>query len=501
MTTYQTAIPNGSLGYLLKRMATYLDWSPTSAPETEARFIDLVNDEMARLSTESPWLINDKEFTLLVEDDFVPSSNEDDVVLRHSNDPFVLTRPSSEDFADWPTDGSWNSRWIEITNEDGDVERRRIRDVWKAPNPPAADVLRMTVDRALTITGNKLLFRVMTIEYPLPHGTVGLSRDSLMQDNRTEFPGQRIQPMKKMTGTAFRGGDRGTLEDQHIDWYCGSEVQPLFPPAGAPGVAKTSGQNPTMWTGPDLPGTFQYCVAYGWGQYGDTSEQDESAILRPIPKYLSPPSEASASVSVVAGSNAVQIYLPDVAWLAGWGESALTTSTSDVRWYHTGIYRYVYRRRTATTAPGAPPHNNANMQRHVPADGVWRLWRVVQDETTQTLTDDGTLPLEMQQRPLTTDGRHLTLLPNGAPVGAKEVYLRLRVRPPPLFGASDTLGLVPGVEIAVAMRAAARFASSQSRHDVAQGLMRESTKIIDSLRGNSTGVGSRITKRLPRRNY
>jgi hypothetical protein len=125
----------------------------------------------------------------------------------------------------------------------------------------------------------------------------------------------------------------------------------------------------------------------------------------------------------------------------------------------------------------------------------------VQDETTQTLTDNGALPLEMQQRPLTTDGRHLTLLPNGAPVGAKEVYLRLRVRPPPLFGASDTLGLVPGAEIAVAMRAAARFASSQSRHDVAQGLMRESTKIIDSLRGNSTGVGSRITKRLPRRDY
>jgi hypothetical protein len=499
--TYQTSIPNGSLGYLLKRMATYLDWAPTSAPETEARFINLVNDELARLSTESPWLINDKEFVLQVESDFIPSDHEDDVVLRHEHDPFVLTRTSSEDFDDWPTDGSWNSRWIEITNEAGDVERRRIRSVWRTAQPPAADTLYMSVDRALTITGETLDFRVFTIEYPLPHGTVGLSRDTLIQDNRLDLPAQRVQPMKKMTDIAFRGGDREIPEDYAVDWYCGAEVQPLATPAGAPGVAKTAGQSPTMWSGPDLPGTFQYCVAYGWGQYADTSEQDEAATLRPIPKYLSAPSEASASVTVAAGGNAVEIYLPDVAWLAGWGESALTTSTSDVRWYHTGIYRYVFRRRLATTAPVAPPHNNANMQRHVPADGVWRLWRVVQSETTQTLTDNGALPLEMQQRPLTTDGRHLTLLPNGAPTGAKEVYLRLRVRPPPLFGASDPLGLVPGAEIAVAMRAAARFASSQSRHDVSQGLMREAGKIIDALRGNSTGVGSRITRRIPSRRY
>lgn len=507
MTIYNTSLPNGSLGHALSRMRTYVDWAPNSAPDTEMRWIDLINDAAASLAAESPWIVEEKEIVIPIEEDFATSTHEDDVALRDDNDPFVLYREENEDLDDWPIDGTWNSRWIEVTNEDGEVERRRIRDVYKkvisdipAPNP---DLLIITVDHALTIEGETLKFRVFTVEYPLPHGTIGLARASLIQDNRKDIGGQNVKPMSAMVDSyAFRGGYRTeAFDDQKVQWYCGAEVQPLLNPQGAPGVAKASGQGAPHWTGPDLPGTFQYCVAYGWGRYNYQSAQDESATSREVPKYLTAPSEASAEVTAAANGHAILVYLPDVAWIAGWGESALTTSTSDLRWYHTGVRRYVFRRRKTSAAPAAPPHNNANMQRHVPADGVWRLWRVVTDETVQTLTDNGSLPLEMQHRPLTMDGRHLTLIPDGIPMGAKEIYLRVRCRPPRMFGASDHMGLVPGADIAVAMRAAASFADTQGRFDRAAALMRDAERQVRALRKTSTGVGSNVAKRVPQRRY
>ena len=506
MTIYNTSLPNGALGHILARVRTYLDWAPASAPETEDRWIQLINDEVERLATESPWVVEEKEIVLPLDADFVTSESEDDVVFRHEHDPFVLYREENADLDDWPVDGSWNSRWIEITNEDGDVERRRIRDVWKkvTSDIPIAtpDILYMTVDRALTITGDVLKFRVLTVEYPLPHGTISLVRASLVQDNLKERGSQTVKPMSQMQNSyAFLGGDRTSVDDRKVQWYCGSEVQPLVNPQGAPGVAKTTGQGAATWTGPDLPGTFQYCVAYGWGRYDYQSAQDESPTSREFPRYLTAPSEASAEIATTAGGNAILVYLPDVAWIAGWGESALTTSTSDVRWYHTGIRRYVFRRRKTSVSPAAPPHNNANMQRHVPADGVWRLWRVVTDETVQTLTDNGALPLELQHRPLTTDSRHLTLLPDGDPTGATEVYLRLRCRPPRLFGASDHLGLVPGADIVVALRAAASFAKTQARYDTARSLNEAAAEQLRAMRGNATGIGTRVAKRVPPRRY
>ncbi len=505
MTTYNTSIPNGTLGYLLSRMRTYLDWAPDSAPETEARQIHVINDEIQRLAVESPWLVTDAEVEIPLDVDFASSTTlEDDVVQRHEHDPFVLWRLTSDEVDNWPVDGSWNSRWIEITNESGDVERRRIRDVWlKAVSDipaPTPDYLYMTVDQALTITGETLRFKVMVLEYPLPHGTLGVTRAGLIASNRSQYydVSQKITPMPQMQTPAFLGGSRATVDGQLMRWYCGSEVQPLLQPMDAPTVAKTTGQGAT-WTGPDLPGTFEYCVAYAWGQYDIQSTQDESATLRPIPRYLSPPSAASAALSVTAGGHAIQIYLPDVAWLAGWGENTLTTSTSDVRWGHTGIRRYVYRRRTTSAAPSAPPHTNAHMQRHVPADGTWRLWRVVSDETVQTLTDTGALPLAMPDRPLTTDGRHMTIVPDGSIADSSRLYLRLRRRPPPLFGASDPLGLVPGAEIVVALRAAARFAAAQAKFDVERNLLNTAADTVRAMRGASQGVASRVTKRRPPR--
>ena len=71
MTIYNASLPNGALGHILARVRTYLDWAPTSAPETEERLIQLINDEVERLATESPWVVEEKEIVLPLDVDFV----------------------------------------------------------------------------------------------------------------------------------------------------------------------------------------------------------------------------------------------------------------------------------------------------------------------------------------------------------------------------------------------------------------------------------------------
>jgi hypothetical protein len=498
MTIFNSAIPNGTLGYLLQTIKRLVDWGPTSAPETEARLIDAINAEAVNMAIESPWLTLEHETSIPLEPDFYSTDSgvEEDVVERHESDPFVLTRPVHEDLDDWPSDGEWNSRWITITNEADVSETRRIRDVWVDDS-----VCYMTVDRALTITGDVLDFAVKTIRYPLPHGTISLGRPTVSRDDLRQSEPQQVAPRR--SGKYAYDGDtaesrRNTLvAPGALHWTEGPVEQLPAPPAALTSELSAD----YTWVGPDLPGTFEYAVVYAWGVYAGTSRLDESATRRPTPKYMSSPSASSAALATSAAGQCIKVYLPDVAWLAGWGEHALTTSTTDVRWAHTGIMRYVYRRRTTTATPNTS-HRNSAMQKHVPADGSWRLWRCIKDETTQYIYDTGELPLVDDSRKLSTGSTHKTIIPTGDTGESTELHLQLRLKPRPMFGTSDTLEMKEEAVYPLAERVAISFAGTQGRNDVVSRLSVTYNRSVNAARPSAQGVATQaVSRRMWRRGY
>ena len=503
MTIFQAPSPTSTLQRLLDGVKQELNWGPTFSDEMQRDLVRQINRDIIDLSTEFPHFFLSAETEIPVEPDFVcDSANEDDRVFRHDNDAFVLQRESSEDFDDWPTDDTWNSRWIEVVNEDGDKERRRIRDVWKVSAGQIVPILYMTVDRALTITGDDLQFRVYIKQYPLPHNFmhlvgVGLRRrDQKVQvtvGSENLVPGDVADPDN-------RSGP-GVVSDYPRNWWEGPPEE-IRPPEGPTIAELATGQGAPTWDGADLPGTFQYAAALAWGVYKDQSRADETWTLRPYPRYLSILGEASAEVTTTAGGAAIKLLLPDISWLEGWGGDALNpqpSSPADIRWGRNGLRWYIFRRRVSTAAGNAPPHTVASMQRYVPADGSWCLWRVEKSNVRLTY-DRGTWPPPLRDFRPSQFGFHKTLIPGTVPLTAGTLALRYHAYPDPLVSASDSARMTPGTEQALIYKVAANIANQQGRPDTWRSLLNEYYRTCARHRADAP-VTAKVTRRIMPRVY
>lgn len=504
MAIFQAPSPTSTLQALLDAIKQELNWGPSFSAEFQRDVIRQINVDLLEMATEFPHFFISAEAEIPVEPDFIcDSSNANDRVFRHANDAFVLQREVDADLEDWPIDGTWNSRWIEVTNEDGETERRRIREVWKVkPQPPNPDILYMSMDRALKITGDDLQFRVYIKQYPLPHNFmhlvgVGLRRrDQLMQvtvGSENMVPRDVADPDDRSAA--------GVVSDYPRQWWEGPPEE-IRAPEGPTIAELASGDGAPTWNGPDMPGTFQYAAALGWGVYTDPSKADETWSLRPYPRYLSVLGEASAEVSATAAGAAVKLLLPDIAWLEGWGADVLSptlTTPDDVRWGRNGLKWYIFRRRVGTTAGNAPPHTVTDMRRHVPADGSWCLWRV-ERSNVRVVYDRGDWPPPLRDFRPSQFGFHKTLIPGTIPRTKGTLALRYHAYPDPLGSASDSARMTPGTTRALVYKVAANIAGQQGRPDTKQDLLRQYYSTCARHRADAP-VTAKVTRRTVPRVY
>lgn len=502
MAIFQAPSPTSTLRRILDGVKQELNWGPSFSEEFERDVIRQVNRDLIDLATEFPHFFISAETEILVEPDFVcDAANVNDRVFRNANDAFVLQRNTVAGLADWPIDGTWNSRWIEITNESGDTQRRRIREIWKVKPQQGADILYMTVDKALTITGTDLQFRVYIKQYALPHNFmhlvgVGLRRRGqkvqVTVGSEHMIPGDVADPDN-------RAGPN-VVSDYPRNWWEGPPEQ-IRPPEGPIIAELASGQGAPTWNGADLPGTFEYAAALGWGVYTDPSSADETYTTRPYPRYLSSLGEVSSPVTATAGGAAVRLYLPDIAWLEGWGGDVLNPqpTPNDIRWGRNGLRWYIFRRRTATTAGNAPPHTVTAMQRYAPADGSWCLWRV-ERANVRTVYDQGTWPPPLRDFRPSQFGFHKTLIPGTIPLTEGVLALRYHAYPDPLVSASDSARMTPGTEAALIYKVAANIANQQGRPDTWRSLLNEYYRVTARNRADAP-VTTKVTRRIMPRVY
>jgi hypothetical protein len=500
MAVLQAPTPTSSLRRIIDAVRRELNWGPTVSPEFEERVIEQVNVDLIDLATENPHFFTSTEWEMPVETDFVcDASNEDDRVFRHDDDPFVLYREVVVGLDNWPINRLWDSRWIEITNEDGDKERRRIREVWFNKPQEGADQVYMSVDKALTITGDDLQFRVYTKQYPLPLNFMNLIGAGFRRRGHSlqvTVGGEHLVPYD--IADPDERTSAGRMSDYPRNWWEGPPEE-IRAPEGPIIAESASGQEPPTWDGEDVPGTFQYAAALGWGVWKEQSRADGNWAFRPTPRYLSALGESSGSASATAGGAAIRLVLPDIPWLEGWGGNSLDPAAppDNVHWARNGLYWYIFRRRLASSVGNEPPHIIMSFHRHVPADGSWCLWRVEHSKVREVF-DRGRWPPPLREFRPSFFRVHKTLIPGTIPATDGHLALRYHAYPDPLISDSDYARMTPGTEMALVYKVCANIAGQEGRPDTKRELLNQYYGTLAKNRSDAP-VTSKVTKRtLPK---
>jgi hypothetical protein len=390
-----------------------IDWQPDTSTDIINRLDRFVNRAYQQLALEAPFLFfEDKvHFATEIEVNSVSGTATDRLAVN-STDVRVLERPEGiTGIANFPTDGSWDGREIEVTDPAGQVHRRTIRTTWSTGG---GGLCRLSIDRPWPNSSDTgMTYRITTPRYFLPADVIEVQnmrlwsplyrnpihlkyRQEVQEDWQDDMQGQNSAstPVR-----AFRMG--------HFQ---------LDAPTTAPVVTTTLTQAAT-WDGPDPAGEFQYCYTYAWG-YRDA--EFVSAMGTQEPKWESAPSPISTAKTAVYGGSALEVKTPDLNWMLGFG------GASDPRYQKTGMRKRIYRRRNSI-------EGGANTRIESPP--IYYFLTEVSAHVT-AYTDTGATQVDIQRRLKTVHGyQSIQLSP--MPDARYDVDIRCIRRPSPLDQDTD----------------------------------------------------------------
>lgn len=399
------------------RQAVYdsTDWQPSTSADYVARLNRLINRAYNQFVIEAPFLFFEETLSLATQIDVTSStSNTSDRLSIGGGDSYVLERPVGlTGISDFPTDGSWDGREIEIEDPDGIWHRRTIRETWvDSELSPAKN--RLTIDRPWRNNSDSAMsYRIYTPYYYLPQDVIQLQGVGLW--NETQVNPLKALLTKQVEASNWRGVRETSPAGVPFSFYRGPH-KVLDGPKTAP-TAVVPELPATLWSGPNPAGEFEYMFTYAWG-YRD--EEYEAPLGTREPLWESTESPPSAAVVVTYGGAAPTISLPNIEWMLNFGDN--TTA----RYKRSGIYKRVYRRRA--TATGG---SYANIE----SPEVWEYLTAVSGEVT-TFTDNGSLHTDVRRRHFSVNGHQsIGFIPR--PDARYDVDLRVIRRPAPLVNDYD----------------------------------------------------------------
>ena len=190
------------------------------------------------------------------------------------------------------TDGFWNGvMYLEITDPDNRVRRRRAREWWVS-----GGVYYVSIDRPWFDTStNEMDFRIYQPSFYLPANTIEVLTPLRLFDDSEQLIGQIS------SGTARREylpDYRQRVSGRPTDFWRG-EFQQLPSPTEAPkvnSIQSTADLDPPQflpWKGPVQEGKFEFCYTYAWGR--KEREWGESTGGFSDPQFESAPSPISTA--------------------------------------------------------------------------------------------------------------------------------------------------------------------------------------------------------------
>lgn len=377
------AIPH-SLSGLREAVLARSDWpnAPTSGRNRVDRFI---NQAIDQISLEAPYLFNEGFIRFATLPDVEPASDDDtlevdalDTYLGSSTpNPYVLVTSlhTNNGATVFKRDRSWDTRYIDITDDDDVIHTCQIRSVWLLEDYGGSGNDHWAVSLARpfpreTYGDGPFAWRIYSPFYYLPDNVIEMKSMRLVG---------RDQPCKLQVLSQDEAEEVGIVDST----FESGGAPPVYVyrrghfQMPAPNVA-ASVANGSTWFGPEPPGTFEYMYTYAWGKRdidhrnhgipypsyksdeyveadvdhstGTAEAYATNRVREPMFESAPSPVSAEATVAAPAGGvrpTAVRLTFPNIEYHMGFlltgsqqGTAYDRSSTS-----HSGVFIRIYRRR------------------------------------------------------------------------------------------------------------------------------------------------------------
>ena len=466
-----------NLGQMRTAIFAQADWGPRASTEAKSRANEFINRAYNLLALEAPFLFFEDQLHIATQKDEVPTLSTDLVAVANS-DPWVLYSAlpaATADSLDWPTDRSWDGRWIEIKDSAGVYHRHQIRTTWKYTNAPNPEEYRMSLYTPFNSTSaSGMSYRIYTPHYSLPADVISVNSMRLYQENEgwpLDIMGQ-MEAEEKRIADANRnvsaGRPRVAYRREH--W---SMPAPTEDPEEKTFADTNIGGATFAWKGPEPAGTFQYVFTYCWGRRDDQhwrmnpgiekstlaanldwcnpSSSSELPLYsadnslytelsgladraRYSPLWESAPSEASEVITASTDGPGIYLKFPDLEKMQGFGY----TTTSNGRYRKSGWRIRIYRKRlTSTAATGFTGFEEEDLE----DSGVYHLMMEVPGWCSEII-DNGAITPDHATRLKSVHGyQNIALYPR--PDARYELDVRCIRRPAPLIHDQDAPKIHP----------------------------------------------------------
>ena len=426
-------------GEIRTRVLEQVDWSPSQSPEFKAKVDRLINRAYQQLALEAPFLFFEEEARIITQADVsTASDNTKDVLAVNTEDLYVLERKytsltvsAGDTPQSWSTDGDWDGRMIQVERSDGQVLRRRIREIWQDSSLDVSSGVTTFYDRISidhpwpNASDTGMSYRIFTDVYELPADVVELRSARIFADTHYQLEVMAQNEMERYEYTDYRGNDTG----RPYRIFRGRHFQ-IDAPTSSPAVTLKSPQQAVdAWVGPDPAGEFDYCYTYVWGL---RDNELEAPVGFSEPKWESAPSPISEKI-VHPGSPVYSILVktPNIDQILNFYEEFNTvtkTIVTPVRSKRSGLRKRIYMRRYDQFVPPAGAQK-------VEASEIFFLLTEI-DGHKVTYTHDGSDIPDYYRRLKETHGyQSVRLWP--MPDERYEVDLRVLRRPQPLVHDHD----------------------------------------------------------------
>lgn len=478
-----------NLGEMRAAIFAQADWGPKQSTEAKSRANEFINRAYNLLSLEAPFLFFEDELHIATQKDEVPTLSTD-VVNVENNDPWVLSAalaPGTASALDWPTDRSWDGRWIELKDSNNTYHRHQIRTVWKEGDSPGE--YRMTLYTPYNgvmnadVPTTSMKYRVYTPCYALPADVISVNSMRLYMENE----GWPLDVMGQMEAEEKRIADanRNVAAGRPRVAYRRKHWSMPSPTEEPEQLVLENEQNTTTfnWLGPEPAGQFQYVYTYCWGRRDDQHWRhnpglDKSTIATTLawcnplppstelalynsdntlytelsnlgdrarysPLWESAPSPASEVITATTNGLGIYLKFPDLEKMQGYGYS-----TQAQRYRRSGWRIRIYRKRiSSTTEPGFSGFNEKDIE----DAGAYYLMMEVPGWCSEII-DNGAITPDYGTRLKTVHGyQNIALYPR--PDQRYELDVRCVRRPEPLVNDQDAPRIHPEAVELVLQRA------------------------------------------------
>ena len=407
------------------------------------RLNNVINQSLRNLWGEIPEVLLKCEHRLQLEPERTCT------VVRDSSDPKVFlvtagetpfsnseinTKILSARYFEWNYSGKWYQRRIAEVGVVGDTTQRMI-------------VVTEPVPTEIVSTSVAMNAKIYTYEYPYDADIQSIRRIvKNPESNPREIPISAVGG--ELSGVKISNGWQSTGQ---IQYYARGDFYQQPSPHYKPVVESTNNHGSALRWGFNTSsgsenteygqaGTFSYKVCHVWGRFPMEMRQIDGGDTDPdvgYPFYISSPSEASDQISTKWADPAIEIKLPDIDYIYGYGQKATLNS-----YKKSGIEKWIFRARHATDTSVPPGVTGSVKSALMEDDGIYYLWKVTDAETT-SLTDVGQMDPVSRQYSLKEFMGHYHIRFDKRPSDKDQILLSCVRRPPLLKNDSDSPNLPP----------------------------------------------------------